>query len=445
MSRQERPSAARSTDPDEQYDEPPLSASAAELIEAALLERQRLATLASTSGAQAEIKPDPALDATPGFTASVAPTLSAGRLVRYLAGERSPELGTTVEQAILDDPAWRARLRFTRNLLRSLTSHPHARMEEAVCQWADAEELFAAEVIAAWRELLAERIATTAQSRHTWVAEGWERVRAEAAAGKKAAVTAWAAFAAYAEQWRGALDLHALTPALQRSSDTGMSEPFDSDSEKTDFYAGIAITDVQCRIEDDGTLVVTAIVAPTHEPDAPQGHRTSLLLSLRRDEDIWPLAVGRRLEDRVEWRLPAFGAALDLSAGPLPTQFFKFDPADAAELDAADSQLILAPVLDAEGHPMPNALAYIELASPPQWQDGILSLRVGIPYFIRLAYPAHLLELSLYVSEQLRQLLDTWPIQAWTDEPMTLTIEFPEAPDVTLSPAPIILARLLGT
>jgi hypothetical protein len=427
MTRQDRPSTARATAPDEQTDEPPLSTAATDFMDAALTERRFLA-------------------------ASTLPAQDVKRLVRYLCCALAAAPAADLERALVQTAELRLRLRRTRAVLREIQGHTLSRTDPLAPTDSGLQRAFSeqaeddsyAEIRTAWQEVMAEQLVASPRSRERWREQGWADIRSEVAAGIETGRAAWAAFTAYGRQWRSALALHAMTPALQRGSDTSFS------AEPEGHKAGIAITDIECHIDSDGTLnIVVRIVTTSTKPT------DTLLLSLRRDDDAWPLARGRRNGERVEWSLPDFGTAVGLPPGPLPAQFFVFDAADSPEPSGVDHAgvehtveedplSILAEVVDAHGQIIVGALAYVEIMSAPRWHTGQFSVQIVVPAFIRLAYPTSQLELALFVAEGHSQLLGTWPISQWDDAPLLLTAPFPGVPDTALPGTPIIIARLIN-
>ncbi len=357
-------------------------------------------------------------------------------LVRYLCGALAMDALPQLERGLLAQSSARRRLRLTRSALAEIQCMDWSRVARDAQIMSDSDDI-KPEVARAWLQLVTGRIASQSQMHGRWRQEGWVAIRRETMRGIAEAQAAWTAFLAFAEAWKASLSRMALTPALQRGRGEGNISSFGS------MNAGMAITQVECEVNSDGVLNVVAWVAPANRGQTASAEVETLLLSLRRDDDLLPLATGTRIEDRVEWSLPGFGAALQLPPGPLPSQFFAFDSVTEPEIAGETSRSLPAEVMDATGQPVIGALAYIEMVSAARWEQGQFTVTISIPTFIHLAYSAYTLELSLFITAQFRQVLGRWPVKEWEDAPRVLTAPCPGVADVTLSTAWILQARLV--
>lgn len=309
-------------------------------------------------------------------------------LVAYLSGALSPEEAHLTERGLVRHAAARRRLPVVAARLEALQAAPWSEVEAAQDT-----------VARAWRSLAARRLETVLHGRKRWVAEGWEAVRTQAAAGVADAQAAWTALLSFADQWGRERRIPRLAEA--RGPAPVVQSP---------------VPDVtlmmEAKIGESGDLTGHVQARETDGRTSAALDGRTVRLALSAGGDAWPLAAGEMRDGKAAWHLPGAGNALGLSPGPLAGLIVTFDETPTAPeavrfLFAGD------------------AGARVELWGTPRREAGRLRLTLALPALTRAAQAGRRLVMSAAVTPGLYQRLGAWPISDWEDAPRTVEASCP--------------------
>jgi hypothetical protein len=360
---------------------------------------------------------------------SPAADLSVGQMVGHLSGALPAAESRRLVGGLTRSPADRARLRQVRDLLGELQRLSW----EAVHQRARGEG-FPAEVAREWLWLAEESLQAAEHAPRYWLANGWERVRAQLEAGAVEARAAWSALQAIAGQIAGGGPGFALARGGEQGDPRIPGE----------LPANLTASARAAEVTPEGALHVAVELqdAAGRPSEAAAGQPVRLFLAA--NGLTWPLAAGVVEGDRAEWLLPELGSALGLPEGPVPAAHFRIA---LGEAPAPRARWIEVParVVGDTGEETPASEPYATLATDPEWSAGRLQLRLALSAAARARYRSYRLELLLAVTPASEQLLGEWPISAWGDEPRTLELLCPGIPAAPVSADAPAVTPLLRT
>ena len=334
-------------------------------------------------------------------------TLEAGdpptpeALVCYLAGTLSPRQADRLRQGLVTHPS-------ARRLLRDVSVALERVQSSAWSETADSEDTLDREVRRVWGRIVASRIQDTRDVRSRWQADGWGRVRAQAAAGVTGAQAAWTAFLGAVRQ------SDRLRSAPRLATARGAGGPVDISG----LPDGIHVV-VTAEITEDDALHVSALFQDTAGLLATRLEAKPVVLGLATGSDPWPLAQAAITGGQAVWHLPGVGTDLNLPPGPAPSDLLCLVlTSEGTEAPAsAPSTRFLPAAID--GGP---EIATVEVLGDVTASNGSLQITLALTPTVRLAYPEHTLILALAASPDAFQRLGAWPVQSWGDVPLTFLV-----------------------
>jgi hypothetical protein len=330
-------------------------------------------------------------------------------LVRYLCGALSPDAATAVEERLIDTGKTLRILREVRAELLRMEAIPWQSVSEAAL--GDDQR---AVVAATWLALISEQVQAAEHAPARWLADGWQNLRDQMAAGIEEAQMAWNAFAAFGTQWGRALYAPGRF-ALERGGNATATLP------------GItAPVLIEAEIDPDDVLRVTLQIETQSEDSDPDLDGRSVLLSLRSGAEFWPLATASLHAGSAEWSIPGFGAMTGMPTGEIPPEALQFTFPDTPAPAPEAPLRLLAEITDRDGAATERAPTPIIFLEEPRWAGGEFLARVELPaetrYWMTVRYQ---IRLDVAVSGSHWQHLGAWTLADGGDAPHTLQASCP--------------------
>lgn len=354
-------------------------------------------------------RPPPGADAQPGI------------LVRYLCGLLDSHQARALERSLARNAAARNRLIAARALLDAMEAAPMA-----LAQHTAAQEGFDGAVAAEWLAIARAAMADGLSARRSWLEAGWHEIKRKSSAGAAAARAEWAVFLAAGEQWRLALRVAGMQPAVSRGPST---TPAAGDQ----LHITAAEIDAACTLH---------VHAAGRSGSDPVRDGVEAVLWLTSEVSAWPISTATCRDGRFHWQAAGFGEALGIPPGVLPHSSFRAVLSGAEPPPQPDVRALLAEVLGPEGQPTPEAPAVCELVGPPRSVAGEIVLTIRLPVVTRLAFRQYVLELSMPVTPGNPQALGSWLVRDWDEGPREVRVPYAAAVEATTMDDLILRARL---
>lgn len=349
-------------------------------------------------------------------------------LVYYLCQALSSADRLRVERFLIQHDGMRHRLFEIRGELDRQQSMSIRNLKQAALR-----DDLQGEVARAWQSLVSERLILAEETFNWWQSKEWSSAQKGLIAGLGQAQASWGALVEFGRQWQAALS--APRVALARGAyETGAviegklpngieAELSGEITESSDLHAELKIVD-----------------ASKSPSNAASGLTAKLMLRL--NDERWPLEETEINGYAAEWNLPGFGKILELPKGPLPDAGFIVVIGEQTSQQEALSRTLLAEVINSQHQSLPSEFAAVEILGRPQWDNGILSLKIVVPELTRQKYPEYTLLIEITITLNNRQRLGSWPIAEWNEHFRVLQMECPVRVPSNIPIASILRMRL---
>jgi len=200
--------------------------------------------------------------------------------------------------------------------------------------------------------------------------------------------------------------------------------------------SGVAVS-FSAQIAADGALEAHAVFTEraSGPPAAMEGRRLNLELV---DPAGGSLPIGEAIVRNGEWKARAedFGGITGMSPGELPAGLFRLRAGPAPISGVARNHLFV----ELEN---PDDLPVVfDLYDDVKIAEGRLIVAIGVPFEVRRKFAQHELQLFLPLG-RIYQMIGSWEIGDWGDEPRVLAIDLPAGKDRILETGSILRGRLI--